>query len=282
MFAHGVLRIWATREIAACPELRYPHRMLTGRRPAAPLSDQVAMIWYAENWKPVESRQRHMPDGSSQLIISLGSAASELSIFTGPRSESGFIDTSEPLTLVGAWFKKGGAAPFLRLPASELHNIDAPLADVCGRGAASLRERLLETQGPERRMTVLEQWLASRLRAARQPEPAVLWAVRQFERMPAVRVSDVAGRIGRSSRWFIERFAGNVGLTPKVFSRIQRFHLALRHAHTHPDVSLAQLAAAAGYFDQAHFNHDFRSIAGITPSEYLTCRTEHLNHVAVR
>jgi hypothetical protein len=47
-----------------------------------------------------------------------------------------------------------------------------------------------------------------------------------------------------------------------VFSRVRRFQLALRHRHSSNNLDLADLAAATGYFDQAHSTHDFRSIGG--------------------
>jgi AraC-like DNA-binding protein len=68
-------------------------------------------------------------------------------------------------------------------------------------------------------------------------------------------------------------------MTPKVFSRVQRFQAALRHAHRRPSVNLADLATAAGYFDQAHLTHEFRMLAGMPPSALLAGRTEFLNHV---
>jgi AraC-like DNA-binding protein len=39
------------------------------------------------------------------------------------------------------------------------------------------------------------------------------------------------------------------------------------------------LAAGCGYFDQAHFIHDFKEFSGINPTTYLTRKTEHLNQV---
>jgi AraC-like DNA-binding protein len=36
-----------------------------------------------------------------------------------------------------------------------------------------------------------------------------------------------------------------------------------------------------GYFDQAHFIHDFKAFSGMSPTTYLARKTEHLNHVPV-
>jgi len=41
------------------------------------------------------------------------------------------------------------------------------------------------------------------------------------------------------------------------------------------------VALSCGYFDQAHFIHDFREFAGISPGTYAELRTEHTNHVPI-
>jgi AraC-like DNA-binding protein len=46
------------------------------------------------------------------------------------------------------------------------------------------------------------------------------------------------------------------------------------------DVDWANVALSSGYFDQAHFIHDFRAFSGINPSTYLRQRTSR-NHVSV-
>lgn len=81
-----------------------------------------------------------------------------------------------------------------------------------------------------------------------------------------------------SSKRFIERFKEDVGVTPKRYCRIRRFQQAVTLAHQQPE-DWSQVALDCGYFDQAHFIHDFRSFSGVTPTGYEANRTPFQNHV---
>ena len=85
--------------------------------------------------------------------------------------------------------------------------------------------------------------------------------------------------IGLSPRRFIEVFSQQVGLTPKRFCRVQRFQHVLRSIYTRDSVDWADLALTCGYFDQAHFIHDFRAFSGLSPTAYADQRGRHPNHV---
>jgi AraC-like DNA-binding protein len=72
-----------------------------------------------------------------------------------------------------------------------------------------------------------------------------------------------------------------VGLTPKVYSRLCRFQNALQRLHSDRELDLADVAVSLGYFDQAHFAHEFRAIAGITRRPIAPRGLPHHNHVAI-
>ena len=86
---------------------------------------------------------------------------------------------------------------------------------------------------------------------------------------------------GISARRFIELFRREVGLTPKLYCRITRFRSVISTLELETSVDWAATAATCGYFDQAHFIHEFRELAGITPSAYIAGRTASPNHVRV-
>jgi len=92
-------------------------------------------------------------------------------------------------------------------------------------------------------------------------------------------VHEAVQRSGYSHRALIGLFAGAVGLTPKRYARVRRFHGALRRAV--PDASWADIAADLGYSDQAHFVREFREFAGVTPSGYRRAAPRFAHHVPV-
>jgi len=72
-----------------------------------------------------------------------------------------------------------------------------------------------------------------------------------------------------SPRRFLDVFQWHVGLSPKAFCQIRRFAAVLRCIERAAVVEWADVALSCGYFDQAHFNHDFRAFSGVNPSTYL-------------
>jgi AraC-like DNA-binding protein len=74
-------------------------------------------------------------------------------------------------------------------------------------------------------------------------------------------------------------------VTPKLFCRVQRFQQVLRRisgrAAGSREIDWVQIALGCGYFDQAHFNHDFRAFSGINPSTYVANETQFQNHVVL-
>jgi AraC-like DNA-binding protein len=192
------------------------------------------------------------------------------------------IDTAEQQWCVGVQFKAGGAFPFFGMPVAELRDTHVSLDTLWGSRAVELRDRLLAAPTPEATFRVLELALLERM--ARDPErhPAVRFALREFLDVPHTRtVAEVTGQLGLSPRRFIQVFAEQVGLTPKLFCRVRRFHEVMRRVHQGSRIDWTEVALSCGYFDQAHFIRDFRAFSGLNPTAYLAHRGEYLNHVPI-
>jgi AraC-like DNA-binding protein len=264
------------------------------RVPTAPLDRFVASIWYCESEPRAHALERVLPSGAAQLIVNLKEdrtrvyrpelgfgveTTSSGTILSGIQSRYCVIDTAEQECVVGAVFRPGGTVPFFRIPAHETRDARIPLDLFWGRRAADLREQLLEARDPNAKLDTLERALRENLRLP-GVHPAVAFALAAFVQRPhAANVSAVTGMTGLSAKRFIERFKATVGVAPKHYCRILRFQRALARAENGHRVEWTRIAVDCGYFDQAHFIHDFRSFAGLTPTGYQAGRTEFRNHV---
>ena len=83
------------------------------------------------------------------------------------------------------------------------------------------------------------------------------------------RVREAAKYLGLSQRRFIQVFKAEVGITPKLFSRIQRFQQIRTFIQHYPSINWADLAIDLGYFDQSHFIREFLEFSGLSPTDYM-------------
>lgn len=264
--------------------------------PNPPLRAFVDLIWQYRGLVQEHDLERVLPTGNMGMIINLAEDRTRKydardpahvevhsgSILVGVHSRPTVIDTVEQAAVMGVSFTPGGAAPFLRVPAAEARDRHISLEDLWGTAARELRERLLAAN-PDDRCRLLEGWLAQRIYGSPPANPAVAYAVREFRGIPHTRsVADVTDHVGFSLRRFIEIFDNEVGLTPKLYCRIQRFQYAIKLAHQTDEVDWADLASASGYYDQSHMIRDFQEFCGMSPSAYLKQRGPHLNHVPLR
>ena len=251
-------------------------------RPGPPLSDFVDFFWTYDGYVPPLAQERLLPTGTMELVFTRAADGGAASGIAGPRSEFAPLETSQPFSVIAVHFRPGGGFPFFGVPTAELHNSNLTLAMVWGRDAAIVRDRLWEATSPVQRFRILEHALLTRARrGSLDRHPGVRYALRVFEGSNGTcKVSDVVHRIGLSSRRLVELFQSEVGLSPKAFCRVRRFNETLRRVEGLSDVDWADVALACGYFDQAHFNHDFRAFAGLSPSSYLRHRLSR-THVAV-
>jgi transcriptional regulator GlxA family with amidase domain len=64
-------------------------------------------------------------------------------------------------------------------------------------------------------------------------------------------------------------FFEQTGLTPKHFSRVIRFRHSLSVLTSRKRGEWAQVALECGYYDQAHFDNEFRELSGYSPGQFV-------------
>lgn len=248
--------------------------------PAPALAPFVAHLgWYASELPP--GRETTVPTGTAQLVVNLD--RDELRWHAGGRTHrrpgAGFcpptpaaveIDRAEQRETICVVFRPGGAYPFMG-PIDALDEPVVALDELWGQ--TSVRDRLLAAPTPQAALQLLQVELAARAALPLDPDPGIRAAAAALHRGAAI--GDVSDRLGVTTGTLRRRFAAQVGLSPKRFSRIRRLQ---RLISTAAGGDWARAAVEVGYFDQAHMVNDFRALTGLTPSAY---RPRERNHVPV-
>lgn len=257
-------------------------RWLLARWCPARLSGIVEGIWYFEGSLSL-LRERHFPNGRLHLVVHLGPLYRQV---VGERVEpfapvclSGLLlepDVIEappgPSAVLGILLRPAGAYAVLGRPLHELTGITVDLEDVTAGAAAELAERCAVAPTAEGKVRAAATWIERRVRAHPGPDPAVAWMAGELERHAgAVPIRRLRERTGWSKSRLTTRFREQIGVPPKTLGRVLRFRRALEMV-TAERKALSEIALAAGYYDQPHFNCEFRELSGLTPTAYLERR----------
>ncbi|WP_433202270.1 helix-turn-helix domain-containing protein [Dactylosporangium sp. CS-047395] len=264
------------------------------RVPRPPLDGLIDDLYYLEGAPPY-ARLVLPPMPAALLIVNLGApfrVRGGGDVATGEYADGCVVTTPTralefgypPQTRsVGAHIKPWGLAPFLAMPAAELCDRPVTIEQVWGRrAAAELRDRMAGAGGPQQMLTLLEEELMRRLY-----ETTGLGLVRHLSSVIAatggtVAIGDLGAAAGVSSTHMAQGFKKLIGVTPKRLARTHRFAAAVFALDPEGPVDWADLASRAGYFDQAHFGHEFRAFTGLTPTRYVEVRRrfrrEHPGH----
>ncbi|WP_069166353.1 helix-turn-helix domain-containing protein [Nocardia altamirensis] len=164
-----------------------------------------------------------------------------------------------------------GSRVLFGVPAAALWDTSVECSDVAGPVGRELWEQLQELDSWPDRFAACDRILTRIAYPDRAvgPELTVAWRT-LVGSGGTLAVGPLAEEIGWSRQHLARRFNNEFGLSPKLAARIARFERARQMIQRIPShVSIAQVAAACGYYDQAHLNRDFAELAGTSPTAWL-------------
>lgn len=269
-------------------------------QPVFPLHHFIENFIYFDGISAPHNLDRFLPDGNTEIIIDLSEnpqhiydneTLKEIQIcrdawVSGVRTQPITIPSGNGSRMLIVAFRKGKAFPFYSFPISELTNHVVEAETIFGRKFQNLREQLLAAKSIERMFQLVEVFLLQQAGdsicediSATCINYALSSIVQKTTRQSLHQLSD---QIGYSQKHFIDLFRGYVGISPKQYLKIIRFQKAIAAIEKNQIIQWSQIALESGYYDQAHFIHDFKLFSGFTPNEYIKRKTSTLNYVPVR
>ncbi|TGL92394.1 AraC family transcriptional regulator [Leptospira barantonii] len=169
----------------------------------------------------------------------------------------------------GIKFKPGAFYPFFQKPIRTLTNRSIPIESVFSVNVSKLEHSILTAKDNDQRIEITESILFERLP---EIDANILWIQEVvqliLDQKEILRAEDVAQKVGVNLRTLQRLFSRYVGVTPKWVIQRYRLHEAAERLENGENVDGSGLALDLGYFDQAHFIKDFKSMIGISPEKY--------------
>nr|WP_250318120.1 helix-turn-helix domain-containing protein [Pedobacter sp. B4-66] len=166
-------------------------------------------------------------------------------------------------------FYPGMAYSFFQVPMHTLTDTTIALSDVWSGVAVEIEDKLAGICNNNERVDLVQKYLLQQL-VFDKKDLQVAYCLDQAQLSGGlVSLSKLTNDIGLSQRHLSRKFQQCVGLSPKEYLCVCRFIHSLNHLKKYPTLSLTEVAYESGYYDQAHFNRDYKVYTGHSPGEVV-------------
>jgi len=263
-------------------------------KPTGILSQYIEHYWVLEaDDSDGEISERIIPTGNIELMfhykktfITRGNGEVKeqpRTIITGINSGFSDVTTRGESGVIAVTFYPWGAYSFFNFPLLEIENMSISLDDVCNDKVRNIEEQIQEAKTLNERVSIIESFLFRCLCTTRNNDVQLIKSgvalINQSKGQ--ISTSNLSDKMAVSGKSLERKFSFFLGKTPKQFIKIVRFQEVIRSLTANQTKSLTGIALENGYFDQAHFIKDFKSLSGYTPREFLgldPCQSDYFEH----
>lgn len=197
------------------------------------------------------------------------SKAPRVSLFGQQVSRYNFHLTQEYLML-RVHFHPGALYRLLGIPLVEFKDKYADAAAIMGKEVEEVNERMSNVSAYTEMIQLLEEFLTGKIKKTRTDKcPLDRTAAEMVFRPGRSSIDQLAKQACLSPRQFNRKFKERLGIGPKMYSRIIRFHRAYQYKEMYPESDWLSVAVLFGYADYQHLVKDFKEFAGVTPSIWI-------------
>jgi len=156
----------------------------------------------------------------------------------------------------------------LNMPANEVVNHVFDFSELFRQGGSDLADQVYSAAGAPERIARVSDYLAKRA-SGKKMDPVKYIVDQVITHKGSVDIPSMQYESGLSVKQFERRFKAITGFPPKYFTRIVRFQAVKDSYALGRYASMTSLAYACNYYDQPHFNREFKEFSGVQPLQYF-------------
>lgn len=256
--------------------------MIDSINPTGILSKYIQNYFIVETYNSIDfmPKERVYPTGNATMVFHYGSPSifqkkdsskniEPNLVICGQQTSYYDLSLSGKTGMILIVFRPHGVKSFFNFPITELLNENLSLQDLLNNETIELEDKLFNSPNNRQRITLLENFLIKRL-IHNNEFVRVEHAIKIIENSKGqIKTQDIAHEVCLGIKQLERTFSKYVGINPKKYASIVRFQNVIQMRRKHKNSSMFQLAFDNGYYDHAHFIHDFKSFAGLSPKEFF-------------
>jgi AraC-like DNA-binding protein len=251
------------------------------------LREHIHCYWVMEGAKSiVPSKELLIPDGYSEIVFNLDKTGFERwkldepgrqssmrhSYVIGGRSHSIGTYSTETMRLAGVKLDPRILRALIRTELSEFRDGTLNLRDLGCAALLDLEDAAANLRTAEDIIALLDRFFLERLRGPMPARDAVDALLRRIhDDRGSTSIMRWASDAGIDARRLERGFCAATGMTPKQYARVIRFKRTYREIISRGNAA-PLTAQLDGFYDQSHFNREFRHFTGVAPTVKLAGR----------
>lgn len=167
-------------------------------------------------------------------------------------------------------FQPGALFQLFGIPLIEFGGIYVDAATVLNKEMRLINEQLANAENYIKMIQIVDEYLLHKVKKIKKLHQPIDKMADILNHQPNLfSLQWFASQACLSPRQFERKFLERIGISPKLYCRITRFHKAFEMKEKHPDLDWLSIVLACGYSDFQHLNKDFKQFSTLTPSILL-------------
>lgn len=254
--------------------------------PISALRPYINSYWMIQAEPGVPVQDRTYPDGCQEIVFNINSTVMRSDTpgryhrnpnaeLIGQMTRYYDLETNGEQRYLGIKFYPHSFSAFTRESIRDLRDQSIQVREILGPGIDQAVDTVQLNPDFDAFVAAMNRFFCAALMRDRikgKSYQLVDRAVRTiFAERDEMHVDTLRRQSGVGNRRLQALFQDYVGLSPKQLLKMVRFQTSFKFLHR-PGLALTDVAMRCGYYDQAHFNHDFKTLAGVSPTQYRESR----------